>query len=88
MAYKFDPSKVSKSTLIGILSFIIVEIVAWMTLPPKASIPVTLLAFCQAALHFLTVDADLLQPKTPGNPTQDAQPAHPVADDPSIGGEK
>ena len=76
-----DTSKISKTSLIGILGFVIVEIIAWQTLPAKAGWSVTVLALARAAIHFLQTDADLLKPLSPGNPTTESLPAHPVADD-------
>ena len=77
---RIDVSKVSKTTVIGVLGFVIVEIIAWQTLPPKAGWSVTVLALARAGVHFLQTDADLLKPLSPGNPTPESVPAHPVPD--------
>lgn len=57
-----------KSTITGLCGLAIALILAWMTLPPKASIPVTAVALLRAAVDFLKQDAGQTTLTTPANP--------------------
>jgi len=52
-----DTSKISKTTINGLLSCAIAVVLAIMALPPKASIPVCVLAVLRAITGFLQGDA-------------------------------
>lgn len=72
-----------KSTITGLCGLAIALILAWMTLPPKASIPVTAVALLRALVDFLKTDAGVTSAIVPGSPTPQLVPSHEVPDDPN-----
>ena len=54
-----------KSTLVGVCGLIIAITLAVMALPPKASIPVTIVAVLQAIVRFASADAPNTPPPAP-----------------------
>lgn len=74
-----------KSTITGILGAAIAVTLAIMILPPKASIPVTIIAVCRALIDFTKQDAGMTLAVSAADPTQTPKlvPSHEVPDDPA-----
>ncbi len=58
-----DTSKISKTTINGLLSCAIAVVLAIMALPPKASVPVCILAALRAITGVMQGDAPDKEPK-------------------------
>jgi len=81
--FKANFFKSPKSTITGLCGLAIALILAWMALPPKASIPVTAIALLRAVIDFLKQDAGQTTVVTPDNPTPHLEPSSEVPDNPA-----
>ena len=71
-----------KSTIVGACGLIISVTLAIGALPPKASVPVVLVAVLRAVVMFLSQDAGTTLAKLPGVSEAVPVPSHEVPDDP------
>jgi hypothetical protein len=80
-----DTSKIlsnPKSTAVGACGLVIAVTMAWMALPPKASIPVTVIAIARALIQFFSDDAGKTLAKLPGSTSPQLVDSHETPDDP------
>jgi hypothetical protein len=81
--FKANVFKSPKTTITGLCGAGIAITLAWMSLPPKASVPVTIIAILRALVDFTKQDAGVTSAIVPGSPTPQLVPSHEVPDDPN-----
>ena len=80
---QIDTSRISKTTVNGVLQLAIVSIMAYLTLPAGATTAVIALAVLKAIVCYLQKDAGEQEAIPPGGGPAELVPSHEVPDDPA-----